>query len=220
MWHGGPRYLSLEEDTRLDDRAADDALMAAMAEGDNAALAEVLSAEGDRVAALARRMLGPGGDVDDLVQEVFLRLWRAAPRWEPGRARISTWLHRVAANLCIDRLRKMREAPLEDAPEVPDRGPAPDAGLVAGAAASLIDTALAALAPRQRLAITLCHYQELGNIEAAEVMGISVEALESLLSRGRRSLKAALLGERDWLMDVVAEGHFAALCVTEDGADG
>ena len=75
---------------------------------------------------------------------------------------------------------------------MPDTGPAPDRGLLAADVGRAVEAAMAKLPHRQREAIVLCHYQELGNIEAAELMGISVEALESLLSRARRSLRATL----------------------------
>jgi RNA polymerase sigma-70 factor (ECF subfamily) len=112
--------------------------------------------------------------------------------WKPGAARFDTWMHRVALNLCYDRLRKRREITMDVLPEREDEGPAPDAGLVSGDTSSAVNTALAALPDRQREAIVLVHYQELGNIEAADILQISVEALESLLSRGRRALRASL----------------------------
>ena len=113
-------------------------------------------------------------------------------RGEPGAARFDTWMHRVTLNLCYDRLRRRRETPQAEPPETPDPGPAPDRGLQAADVGRAVEAAMAKLPHRQREAIVLCHYQELGNIEAAELMGISVEALESLLSRARRSLRATL----------------------------
>ena len=73
-----------------------------------------------------------------------------------------------------------------------DSGPSPDRGLEAKDVGDRVAAAMAVLPPRQREALVLCHYQEMGNIEAAAALGISVEALESLLSRGRRALRAAL----------------------------
>ena len=81
---------------------------------------------------------------------------------------------------------------MAEPPDTPDTGPAPDRGLHAADVGRRVNAALQTLPPRQREAIVLCHYQELGNIEAAGLMGVSVEALESLLSRGRRALKASL----------------------------
>ena len=127
-----------------------------------------------------------------MAQETFVRAWKQARAWRPGAAKFDTWMHRVALNLCYDRLRRRREAPTDTPPEVVDDGPAPDRGLQAMETGERVAAAMGALPDRQREAIVLCHYQELSNIEAAALMGVSVEALESLLSRGRRALRAAL----------------------------
>ena len=137
-------------------------------------------------------MLGDPREAEDVAQETFLRAWKQAPRWTPGAARFDTWLHRVALNLCYDRLRRRREIVTAEPPDRADEGPGPDRGLQARDAGRRVNAALQALPARQREAIVLCHYQELGNIEAASLMGVSVEALESLLGRGRRALRAAL----------------------------
>ncbi len=145
-----------------------------------------------RMLSLAERMLGDPAEAEDVAQEVFFRVWRHAPRWRPGAARFDTWLHRVTLNLCYDRLRRRRErpTPIRRSGRTPARRRI--VACTPRTSAGACRPAMQALPPRQREAIVLCHYQELGNIEAAGVMGISVEALESLLSRGRRALKAAL----------------------------
>jgi RNA polymerase sigma factor (sigma-70 family) len=145
-----------------------------------------------RLLSLGARMLGDPREAEDVAQDAFLRIWKQAATWRPGQAKFDTWLHRVAMNLCYDRLRRRRELPTDAPPDRPDEGPAPDRGLLAAETGVRVNAALQALPERQREAIVLCHYQELGNIEAAEVMGVSVEALESLLGRGRRALRAAL----------------------------
>lgn len=142
--------------------------------------------------ALARRMLGDAGEAEDVAQEVFVRAWKQAPRWAPGAGKFDTWMHRVALNLCYDRLRRRREHPMAEPPERPDPSASAEQGLADQDLSRRVEAAVAALPERQREAVVLCHYQELTNIEAAELMGVSVEALESLLSRGRRGLRAAL----------------------------
>ena len=170
----------------------DDELVRRAGEGDPAAVQALVARKLRRVLALAERMLGDPVEAEDVAQETFFKVWRNAPRWRPGRARFDTWLHRVALNLCYDRLRRRRERPVAEPPETADPGPAPDRGLLAEDAGRRVRTALQALPERQREAIVLCHYQELSNIDAAALMGVSIEALESLLSRGRRALRAAL----------------------------
>jgi RNA polymerase sigma-70 factor (ECF subfamily) len=146
-----------------------------------------------RMVGLARRMLGDASEAEDVAQDVFLRVWREAPRWKPGAAKFETWMHRVALNLCYDRLRRRRETADPDAGvNVADTRPMPADQWLARQRTQRVEAALAQLPERQRAAIALVHYQELTNIAAAEMLEISVEALESLLARGRRALKAAL----------------------------
>ena len=170
----------------------DEDLVSRVGQGDPAAIQAMVARKLPRMLALAQRMLNDPSEAEDVAQEAMLMAWRQAPRWKPGKARFDTWLHRVALNLCYDRLRRRREVLTDTVPDRADPGPSPDQGLQAAELGARVDAALAALPERQREAIVLCHYQELSNIEAAALMDISVEALESLLSRGRRALRASL----------------------------
>ena len=170
----------------------DEDLVRRVGQGDPAAIQAMVARKLPRMLALAQRMLGDPVEAEDVAQEAMLRAWKQAPRWVPGKARFDTWLHRVGLNLCYDRLRRRREVPTEAPPDRPDDGPAPDQGLLSAELGARVDGALKRLPDRQREAIVLCHYQELGNIEAAALMEVSVEALESLLSRGRRTLRQNL----------------------------
>jgi RNA polymerase sigma-70 factor (ECF subfamily) len=165
-------------------------LMRRTANGDAAAFRALADAHVKKIMGFAYRLLNDRTEAEDVAQETFLRLWKEAGRYEP-RARVSTWLHRIAHNLCIDRLRARREQPSDRLDE--ERASNEPGGLLdRKLTARAVEHALAALPERQRAAITLVHYQELGNIEAAEVLGIGVEALESLLARGRRTLREKL----------------------------
>lgn len=170
----------------------DDELVMRVAQGDPAAARALVARKLPRLLSLAGRMLGVAAEAEDVAQEAFVRVWKQAPRWTPGAARFDTWLHRVALNLCYDRLRRRREVTMAEPPDQADEAPGPARGLEAADTGRRVTAALQALPDRQREAIVLCHYQELGNIEAAVAMGVSVEALESLLGRGRRALRAAL----------------------------
>ena len=174
----------------------DQELVARVGRGDPAAVQALMARKLPRMLALAKRMLGDAGEAEDVAQEVFVRAWRQAPVWKPGAGRFDTWMHRVALNLCYDRLRRRREHTVAEMPEQIDPSPGAERGLETRDVARQVDAALAALPSRQREAVVLCHYQELTNIEAASLMEVSVEALDSLLSRTRRSLRATLAGLR------------------------
>lgn len=174
----------------------DEPLVRQVAAGDGQALRQLMSRHLPRILALARRMLGDRALADDVVQETFLRVWRTAGDWRPATGRFSTWMHRVALNLCYDALRRRRVVMLPDPPEIADAAPLPDAD-APDADARAVEAALQQIAPRQREAIILVYYQELPQAEAAAAMDVSVDALESLLARGRRSLQSILLKERN-----------------------
>jgi RNA polymerase sigma-70 factor (ECF subfamily) len=167
-------------------------LAARIRRGDPAALQRLVDAKLPRIFGFARRMLGDAGDAEDVAQETLLRTWQRAPDREPGGPPLDAWMHTVAMNLCRDRLRRRRETYLEVVPDLPEEGPGPVARLEAASDADRVQAAIARLPARQREAVILCHFQEISNIRAAEMMEISVEALESLLSRGRRALRALL----------------------------
>jgi RNA polymerase sigma-70 factor, ECF subfamily len=172
-------------------RAADAELMRRVAAGDAAACRFLVDRELPAIVAFAYRMLASRSDAEDIGQECFLRLWKAAPKWRPD-ARVRTWLHRVARNLCIDRIRARKPSDPIEAMELAADGPGPSGVLHERQVARVVDTAVASLPERQRLAVALVHFQEFSNIEAAKMMDVSVEALESLLARGRRALRGAL----------------------------
>lgn len=185
----------------------DEALVARAGRGDRAAASALILRHTDRIFAACLRMLGERSAAEDAVQETFLRLWKHAAQWRPQGAKFETWLYKVAMNVCLDRLRKRgRETSVDAAPEIADGALRADEQIIADQRRAAVDAAIAKLPERQRLAITLCHYQELSNIEAAEIMEISVEAVESLLARGRRALRAALLPRRAELMEGARHG--------------
>lgn len=175
-----------------DPRARDAALLAAYAAGDAAAARTLVEAHAPRALALATRMLGRRAEAEEVAQEAMLRLWRAAPDWRAGEARISTWLYRVVSNLCTDRLRKARTVALPEDYDAPDDAPGAQAQMETDERADALQKALAELPERQRLAIVLRHLEERSNGEIAEVMELSVDAVESLQARGRRKLRELL----------------------------
>jgi RNA polymerase sigma-70 factor (ECF subfamily) len=191
-------------------------LVRQVGQGDSRAAAALVARHAGKIGALARRMLNDAAEAEDVAQEVFLRVWRAAPGWREENAKFETWMHRVALNLCYDRLRRRRErASPEAGADLADGAAGPSQSLLESQRAALVAAAVAQLPARQRAAITLCHYNELSNIEAAAALEISVDALESLLARGRRALKAAL---SDVVEDLLGEAESPALGARSLGA--
>jgi RNA polymerase sigma-70 factor, ECF subfamily len=182
-----------EEEARRQALAADAALARAIAAGHQSAFVALLDKESPRLLRFTRSLIGDGAEAEDVVQEALLALWRAAPGWRP-EALLTTWLHRVCYTRSIDRLRRRRDMAdldaLEDGTGAQTEGP--DGGIAARERVRSLHQALAQLPPRQRTAITLFHLQELSQRDAAAVMEVSEEALESLLARGRRRLRELL----------------------------
>jgi RNA polymerase sigma-70 factor (ECF subfamily) len=170
----------------------DGELVARVARGDERAARALIDRHLPKMLSLSRRLLGNQSDAEDVSQEVFLKVWTHAASWKPGGAKFETWMHRVAMNLCYDRLRKRPHVALDEVEEPVDEAPAPGTSLAEADISDAVDEALARLPERQRSAIVLCHYQGMTNIEAAKALEVSVEALESLLARGRRTLRTAL----------------------------
>lgn len=178
------------------DTGSDDELMRLAGGGDRAAFSRLVATHLRRATAIAMRITRNAGDAEELVQEAFLKVWLKAPEWqtraEGGGAAFSTWFYRVLVNLSIDRVRKPKAASLDEVSEIVD--PAASAFDVTSSAetSARVAAAIATLPERQRAALTLCHYEGLSNIEAAEILEISVGALESLLVRARKALRDSL----------------------------
>ncbi len=171
----------------------DSALMRRVAAGDATACRTVVDRHLPRVLMLSRRMLGDAAEAEDVAQEAMLRLWQMAGRWRES-APIGGWLYRVTHNLAIDHVRRRRPTVgLAAAGTVRDPSPSAAELIDRRRRAAAVEQAIAALPERQRTAITLAYHLELGNIEAAGVMGLGVEALESLLARARRALRTQLI---------------------------
>ena len=148
------------------------------------------------------RVIADRAEAEDVMQEAFVRVWKNAAKWDKKRGvRFTTWFYRIVLNLCIDVKRRRKPgSDLSEAYDVTSDGPEPDDMLEEKQRAAAISRALEQLPQRQRVAITLCYLQEMGNRQAAEVMNISVGAIESLLVRGRAKMAELLETQQDSLL--------------------
>lgn len=182
----------------MDDPEA--ALLLAAGRGDGGAFRRLVEPTLDRLYSVAYRLLGHAQDAEDAVQDSLVKAWAEIARFRPGEARYATFLHRVVVNRCLDRLRAgklRRHGDLEEAETVADPGPSPAEQAAEREEAIRLRRAIDALPERQRVALTLVHAGGLKGAEVAAVMGISAGAVESLLVRAKRDLRAKLGDEED-----------------------
>jgi len=180
--------------------ASDDSLILRLAAGDDTAFALLLDRHLGMIHRLAWRLLGDRAEAEDVAQESFLRLWNNAAGWRVGEAGLKSWLYRVAFNLCHDRLRRRRLVLMDEPSESVDPAPRPGEAMIEDERGAAVRRALDSLPERQRAALILSYYEEMSQAEAAGLLEISEEALESLLARGRRKLRELLGAEgRDLL---------------------
>jgi RNA polymerase sigma-70 factor (ECF subfamily) len=172
---------------------SDEALMARVARGDEAAYRLLTRRHVPAMLGLARRILGNAADAEDVAQEAMLRVWTHAPRWQPLAA-FKTWLTRVVVNLCLDRKRRAPWVELEAAGEIADpaRGAAEQAET--DERERYLQRAIENLPDRQRAAIVLTYSEGMSNAQVADILDTSVSAVETLLVRGKQNLRRALSG--------------------------
>lgn len=204
--HGGAARLAYEGGAvsrppiETPEKNEDDALMARVAEGDQRALARLIARHGPRAQALAHRFTGSPAEAEDIVQDAFWRVWRAADRWKPGAAKFSTWLHRIVVNLCVDRERRQRIRrflPFADAFDPPSDDPDQERALADRDEIAMVRDDIKKLPARQRAALLLSADGERSNAEIAETLGASEKAVESMLVRARRTLRAKLAAREE-----------------------
>ncbi|MDT8326343.1 MAG: RNA polymerase sigma factor [Roseovarius sp.] len=189
--------MDMPLDTMSDE--SDEVLLVLFANGDALAARALTARLTPRVMGHAYRLLGNHAEAEDVTQEAMLRLWKVAPDWRQGEAKVTTWLYRVVANLCADLRRRARGVALDSIPEPEDGRATAAETLQDTARAEALQSALDHLPDRQRQAVVLRHIEGLANPEIAEIMEITTEAVESLTARGKRALTAALSGRQEEL---------------------
>jgi RNA polymerase sigma-70 factor (ECF subfamily) len=170
-------------------------LLRAIAGGDRSAFDRLSRRHLDRAYGVALRMTGSRADAQDVVQDVFLRLWQRPDAWRPGQAQFSTWLYRVVVNRCLDLKRRPKGTDLDSVEEPQDPDANAEDSLLDAERNRALDSAVRQLPERQREAIVLTYTAGLRNAEAASAMEISVKAFEALLVRAKRELRDYLAGQ-------------------------
>jgi RNA polymerase sigma-70 factor (ECF subfamily) len=141
---------------------------------------------------LAYRTLGSWDLAEDVAQEAFLRVHRAAKRYQPT-AMFTTWLYRIVINLCLDEQRKRAKSGVSLEPEVYEQVPASNHDAAEKQEiATLVRTAVQALPERQRMAVVLHRYSGLNHAQISEATGWTQSAVESLLVRAYANLRNKL----------------------------
>ena len=170
----------------------DEPLRQRMANGDDTALNELMDRHMRKIHSTAYRMLGDNMQAEDVTQIVFLKLWQTAPTWESGRATLLTYLYRMTHHRCLDILRKSKEALPGELPDMADDSPSALNKIEQAEQSERVQYALEQLPDRQRAAITLFYYEHQSLKDAANILDVTPSAFESLLRRGRKSLKRLL----------------------------
>src|SRR5450631_4055114 len=180
---------------------ADDVrLMSLVGAGDMNAFERLVEKHQTLVAGTVARMLGSNSDVEDVAQQVFVRVWKSARRYVP-RAKFTTWLLKITRNLVFNELRRRKRhaaTPLQIEPDgeemqlKDERGQTPDASLLESELQGAIESAIADLPETQRMAVVLRRYEELSYEQIADVLDQSVPAVKSLLFRARTELRQKL----------------------------
>ena len=175
-------------------------LMELVAAGDTEAFERLIERHQTLVSGTVGRMLGDNSEVEDIAQQVFVRVWKSARRYVP-RAKFTTWLLKITRNLVFNELRRRKRhllTPLQGAPggeemQLRDeRGQTPDASLLEAELQGAIDSAIQQLPETQRMAVVLRRYEELSYEEIAEVLDQTVPGVKSLLFRARTELRERL----------------------------
>ncbi len=176
------------------EQESDENLALLIGKGDQAAFRTLMERHINMHISFAERMMGSREEAEDIVQDAFTKLWIHAEKFDPGRAKFSTWFYRIVMNRCLDKKRKKTPVSLPENFEIPDDRENPLESLATAQRQRQVLKALGEIPGRQRAAITMCYFEGITNREAAKILNLNIKALESLLCRGRKNLKSLLEG--------------------------
>lgn len=167
-------------------------LIAGLRAGDEGDLARLMDRHMNVIYKLSFYMLSDAMAAEDVTQIVFLKTWAQMPDWQPGKAKLLTWMRRVATHSCLDYLKKKKPIYTDMVPEVLDATDTPFEALARQQQSARVQSAMATLSGRQRAALTLSYYQGVSQKDGSAILGISESAYESLLVRARKTMKLKL----------------------------
>lgn len=174
------------------DSESDEALVRRIGRGDGAAFKVLMTRYASLHLSFAQRLVGNREAAEDIVQESYAKLWTHGKNFDPRKSKFTTWFYRVVFNRCLDHKRKKRPVALPEEFDAADDAPSAHHVLEAAERARQVRDALERIPERQKAAIVLCYFEGVSNREAAEILGVNLKALESLLCRGRKSLQVFL----------------------------
>lgn len=186
--------------------ADDDTLLDRMKMDDAEAYRILVERHVDRAYAVALRILRNVADAEDVAQEALVKAWTHRQSWQPGKAKFCTWLYRVVFNRCIDLRRRPVNSCIDDVAEPHDDQPDSVATIHRRQVYDRLGEAMTTMPEQQRAALTLAYFDDMGNGEIAEILGTTVQAVESLLKRGRQGLRERLRRSENDVRQVFAEG--------------
>lgn len=179
---------------------SDEALAVQLRDGDGEAFAVLAQRYGGKLAGFGGKILGSQSLAEDMVQDVFVKLWQRPLLYDPDKARFRTWVHRVVMNRCLDQKRRKQGEALDEIAEPAAPQAAQDEAMIASDRDGAVHQAILQLPARQRAALALCYLDDLSNKEAALIMDVNIKALESLLTRARANLRDALTPMKEQLL--------------------
>lgn len=172
--------------THLDDES----LIRLIKEGNHEAFSELVKRHSNKFYRIAYRIIFSKEDAEDIVQEAFLKLWQKRISWDPNKeVKFTTWFYKIIVNLCIDHNRKKKPEPLFEETQLIDNQHRQDVLLHEKEKQIMLDRFIKELPERQQLALNLCFYEAVSNQEAADIMGVNIKALQSLIMRAKTTLK-------------------------------
>ena len=187
--------------------ASDEDLIAWSADGDRRAFDEIVTRHGPFALRVALRLVPNASVAEELVQEAMVRAWTQAGRFNPRRARFTTWLYRIVVNLCIDHRRRRQPEPMPEDFDPADPAIGIEETMAINQRQLALTGALEELPARQRAAMALVYDEDMSGAEAARVLGLSAKAVERLLARGRAYLRDRLMPDHRGPEDLAQELH-------------